>query len=310
MHRLSQHRQSYRRRRAGDGEVRTMREFAYHRPGSIDEARALAAADGAMLLAGGQTLLRDMKLGLHSPSSLIDVAGIVSKQIEFRDGAITLGAGATHAEVTSSRVLREHLPVLAALVGHIGDPAVRHRGTLGGAIAANEPAGDYPAACLALGATIQTMARQVAADEFFTGRGRTVLEPGEIVTGATFPIFRQAAYIKFLHPAARYALVGVFVARASDGNARVAVTGAHVNGAFRWAEAETALNAAFDAKQLLGIRLPHNGLIEDLFADAAYRSHLAAVLARRAVALVSSRAPAVVVISHGSEQTNLPKFHK
>ena len=200
-----------------------MREFVYHRPASIDEARALAAADGAMLLDGGQTLLRDMKLGLHSPSSLIDVVGVVSKQIEFRDGAITIGAGATHAEVANSEVLREHLPVLADLVGHIGDPAVRHRGTLGGAIAANEPAGDYPAACLALDATVHTTARRVAAVEFFKGRGRTALEPGEIVTGATFPVVGQAAYIKFLHPAARYALVGVFVARASNGDARVGV---------------------------------------------------------------------------------------
>src|SRR5262245_15236699 len=160
---------------------RSMREFVYHRPGSVDEARSLAAADGAMLLAGGQTLLRDMKLGLYAPSSLIDIAGIVSKQIEFRDGAIAIGAGTTHAEVAGSAVLRQHLPVLAALVGHIGDPAVRHRGTLGGALAANEPAGDYPAACLALGATVHTTTREVAATEFFVGHCRTVLEPGEII---------------------------------------------------------------------------------------------------------------------------------
>src|SRR5262245_65089724 len=173
MHRLSQHCQSYRRRSQSDGEVSTMREFVYHRPGSVDEARSLAAVDGAMLLAGGQTLLRDMKLGLHSPSSLIDIGAIVSKQIEFRDGAIAIGAGATHAEVASSAVLREHLPVLADLVGHIGAPAVRHRGTLGGAIAANELAGDYPAACLALDATIQTTARRSAAADFLRGRGRS-----------------------------------------------------------------------------------------------------------------------------------------
>ena len=279
-----------------------MHEFVYHRPGSIDEARALAIADGTMLLAGGQTLLRDMKLGLHSPSRLIDIVGIVSKQMEFRDGAITIGAGATHAEVASSAVLREHLPVLADLVGHIGDPAVRHRGTLGGAVAANEPAGDYPAACLALDATVQTTARRIAAVDFFRGHGRTALEPGEIVTGATFPVLGQAAYIKFLHPAARYALVGVFVARTSNGNARVAVTGAHVDGAFRWRDAETALNAVFDAEPLRGIRLSLTGLAQDLFADAAYRSHLAAVLARKAVVLATGPAPRVVVISHGSEQ--------
>jgi aerobic carbon-monoxide dehydrogenase medium subunit len=277
-----------------------MRDFVYHRPGSIEEARQLAAADGAMLLAGGQTLLRDMKLGLLSPASLVDITGVVAKQIERRDGAIAIAAGATHAEVASSAVLHAQLPVLAAVVGHIGDPAVRHRGTLGGALAANEPAGDYPAACLALGASVQTTEREVAATEFFLGHGRTVLAPGEIVTGATFPVARQAAYVKFLHPAARYALVGVFVARATDGSPRVAVTGARADGAFRWREAETALTAAFAAERLRGVRLPLDGLAVDLFADAAYRSYLAQVLARRAVTLATSPAPGVIVVAHGS----------
>src|SRR5215831_19264065 len=186
-----------------------MRDFVYHRPASLDEARRLAVEEGAMLLAGGQTLLRDMKSGRPSPSGLVDITGLVAKRIEFGDGAVSIGAGATHAEVAGSAVLREHLPVLAALVGHIGDPAVRHRGTLGGAIAANELAGDYPAACLALGATVRTTARNVPAAEFFVG-GRTVLERGEIITGASFPIARRAAYFKFLNPAARYAMVGVF----------------------------------------------------------------------------------------------------
>ena len=154
-----------------------MRDFVYHRADSIDEAHGLAVADGAMLLAGGQTLLRDMKIGIHSPSSLVDITRVVSNQIEFDGCAISIAAGATHAEVASSAVLREHLPVLAALVGHIGDPAVRHRGTLGGALAANEPGGDYPAACLGLGATVQTTERQVAAAEFFIahGQARTIL---------------------------------------------------------------------------------------------------------------------------------------
>jgi carbon-monoxide dehydrogenase medium subunit len=279
-----------------------MRDFVYHRAGSIDEANRLAVTDGAMLLAGGQTLLRDMKLGLHWPSSLVDVTAVLSKQVEFDNGAVSIAAGATHAEVASSAVVRKHLPVLAALAGHIGDPAVRHRGTLGGALAANEPAGDYPAACLALGATVQTTKRQVAATEFFLAddrRGRTVLEPGEIVTGATFPVVQQAAYVKFLNPAARYALVGVFVARPADGP-RVAITGAHADGAFRWLEAEMALTAAFNSERLRGIRLALEGLAEDLFADAAYRSHLAQVLARRAVASATGHAPGVIVISHGS----------
>src|SRR5262247_634339 len=277
-----------------------MRDFVYHHPTSLDEARRLALEEGAMLLAGGQTLLRDMKHGRPSPASLIDITSVVPSRIELRDGAITIGAGATHAEVARSAVLRERLPVLADLVGHIGDPAVRHRGTLGGALAANEPAGDYPAACLALDASIQTTERDVVATAFFLGHGRTVLAPGEIVTGATFPVARQAAYVKLLHPAARYALVGVFVARAPDGSPRVAVTGARADGAFRWREAETALTAAFAAERLRGVRLPLEGLAVDLFADAAYRSHLAQVLARRAVALATSPAPGVIVIAHGA----------
>src|SRR5499426_2345905 len=151
-----------------------MRDFAYHHPSSLDEARELALEEGAMLLAGGQTLLRDMKRSGHAPASLIDITGVVPKHIELHEGAVSIGAGATHAEVAGSAVLREHLPVLAALVGHIGDPAVRHRGTLGGALAANEPAGDYPAACLALDATVHTTRRAIAAAEFFLGDCQTV----------------------------------------------------------------------------------------------------------------------------------------
>jgi carbon-monoxide dehydrogenase medium subunit len=277
-----------------------MRDFVYHRPASLDEAGRLAAEEGAMLLAGGQTLLRDLKHGRHSPASLVDLTGLVPKGIELRDDAISIGAGATHAEVAGSAVLRERLPVLAALAGHIGDPAVRHRGTLGGALAANEPAGDYPAACLALGATVHTTRREVAAAEFFVGDRRTVLEPGEIVTAAAFPVAGRAAYVKFLNPAARYAMVGVFAAVAADGSPRVAVTGARVHGAFRWREAETALAAAFVADGLRGVRLSPDGLAEDLFADAAYRAHLTEVLARRAVALVTGPTPGVMVLSHGS----------
>src|SRR6266542_795872 len=183
-----------------------MRDLVYHRPASLEEARRLALEDGAMLLAGGQTLLRDMKRGRLSPARLVDVNGILPRQVELRDRAISIGAGATHAEVAGSPVLRDGLPVLAALVGHIGDPAVRNRGTLGGALAANEPAGDYPAACLALEATVHTTARSVAATDFFLGDHRTVLEPGEIVIGADFPVARQAGYVKFLNPAARYAM--------------------------------------------------------------------------------------------------------
>ncbi len=279
-----------------------MRDFVYHRATSLDEARQLAAADGAMLLAGGQSLLRDMKLGLQSPASLVDITSVIDKRIELRHGAIWIGAGATHAEAANSPVLRNHMPVLASLVEHIGDPAVRHRGTLGGALAANEPAGDYPAACLALDATIHTTARDVVASDFFIGQRRTALQSGEIVTAATFPVVQQASYIKFLNPAARYAMVGAFAALAGA-NPRIAITGARADGAFRWRDAETALKAGFVIENLRDIHLSADGLAVDLFADAEYRRHLAEVLTRRAVALASGPAPGVKVISHGSPQT-------
>lgn len=202
-----------------------MRDFVYHRPASLDDAQRLAAEPGAMLLAGGQTLLRDMKRGWYAPGSLVDVGRLLPSHVELRDGEIFIGGGATHAEVAASALLRRHLQALAGLVGHIGDPAVRNRGTIGGAVAANEPAGDYPAACLALGATVRTTARSLAAAELFTGDRRTALEPGEIVTEVSFPVTARAAYVKFLNPAARYAMVGVFAAprtgaRASPSPAR------------------------------------------------------------------------------------------
>ena len=257
-----------------------------------------------MALAGGQTLLREMKRGRLSPTSLVDLAGLVPRDVALRDGGVWIGAGATHAKVAASDLLQRRFPVLAGLVAHIGDPAVRNRGTLGGGVAANEAAGDYPAACLALDATIETTARRVTASEFFAGSGerRTALEPGEIVTAATFPVTSHAAYVKFLNPAARYAMVGVFAARAADGSVRIAVTGARAHGAFRWPEAEAALGAVFAPESLRDVRLPANGLVEDLFADATYRAHLAEVLARRAVELAVMRTQGVLVLSHGSSR--------
>jgi carbon-monoxide dehydrogenase medium subunit len=287
--------QQWRRRRGTN-----MRDFVYHRAGSLEEARRLAKQNGALLLAGGQSLLRDVKLGRHSPTSLVDIIGLLPDQIAIRDGAISIGAGATHADVSASPVLRQHLPVLASLVGYIGDPAVRNRGTLGGAIAANETAGDYPAACLALSVTVHTTEREVHSREFFTGGCRTVLQAGEIIETVTFPIPSKAAYIKFLNPAARYAMVGVFVSLASDGTPHVAVTGACDKGAFRWIEAEMALTSAFSEQSIRNLYLPLDGLIEDVFADAEYRAHLAEVLTKRAVGLAVRDIPQAVVLSHGS----------
>ncbi len=241
-----------------------MHDFIYHRPPTLDEACRLGAEEGAAFLAGGQTLLRDLKHRWRAPASLVKISGVVPRKIDFRDGGITIGAGATHAEVAVSEVVRERLPALAGMAGHIGDPAVRHRGTLGGALAANEPASDYPAACLALAATVHTTRRDVvAAAEFFVGERRTVLERGEIVTAATFPVVERAAYVKFLNPAARYAMVGVFAALGVNGDPRVALTGARSDGAFRWREAEAALAAAFIADGLRDVRLSPDGLAED-----------------------------------------------
>jgi aerobic carbon-monoxide dehydrogenase medium subunit len=279
-----------------------MYDFVYPRASSLDEACRLGAEEGAAFLAGGQTLLRDLKHRWRAPASLVKISDVIPREIDFRDGRITIGAGATHAEVAVSEVVQEWLPALASLAGHIGDPAVRHRGTLGGALVANEPSSDYPAACLALAATVHTMRRDVAASEFFVGDRRTVLEPGEIVTAATFPVVERAAYVKFLNPAARYAMVGVFAALGADGNPRVAVTGARPHGAFRWREAEAALASAFVPDRLRRVRLLPDGLVEDLFADATYRGHIAGVLARRAVALANAPGSAVEVLSHGSPQ--------
>jgi aerobic carbon-monoxide dehydrogenase medium subunit len=283
-----------------------MRDFVYHRPSSLDEAGRLACEDSAMLLAGGQTLLRDMKLGLQFPASLVDIGGIVPRHVELRENSISIGAGATHAEVARSPGVRRHLPALAALAGHIGDPAVRHRGTLGGAVAANEPAGDYPAACLALDATLHTTKRDIAATDFFVGDRQTTLEHGEIVTSATFPLAQRASYVKFLNPAARYAMVGVFAAVVTDGSPRVAVTGARMDGAFRWYDAEKAVAASFLPERLRGVRLSNERLAEDFFADAEYRAHLTGVLARRAVELADRAGSHVLVLSHGSSITGAP----
>jgi carbon-monoxide dehydrogenase medium subunit len=277
-----------------------MRDFVYHHPASLDEAQRLAVVDGAMLLAGGQTLLRDMKRGGPCPTSLIDIGGLLSRQIEFQNGTISIGAGATHAEVVGSDLLHRRLPVLADVAGHIGDLAVRNRGTLGGAFAASEPAGDYPAVALALDATVHTTRRNVAADDFFTGERRTALSPGEIVTGTTFTIPRIAAYVKFLNPAARYAMVGVFAATAADGSPRIAVTGARKTGAFRWRDAELALGSSFTADRLGSVTVSIDGLVEDLFADAEYRAHLVQALTRRAVALAVKSPSRVLVLSHGA----------
>jgi len=262
-----------------------MYSFTFHRPETLRQAASLLGKNAdAKILAGGHTLLPTMKLRLANPPQLIDISRIEGLAgIQQSGRSLAIGAMTRHADVHASPVVQQAIPVLAKLAGMIGDPAVRHMGTIGGSIANNDPSADYPAACLGLGATIITNKRRIAADEFFTGMFSTALEPAEIITKVSFPVPKKAAYQKFRNQASRYALVGVFVAkRGSD--IRVAVTGAGSNGVFRVKAFEEALKKRFAPKSLEGLTVPATGLNGDIHGSAEYRAHLIAVLARRAVA--------------------------
>lgn len=262
-----------------------MYNFHYHRPGSVDDAMSLVGgAEDAKFLAGGQTLIPTLKQRLAMPSDIVDLAGIGDlRGISVNGEGIAIGAMTRHAEVANSADVQAKIPALAALAGDIGDRQVRNRGTLGGSIANNDPAADYPAACLALGAAITTTERMLPAEEFFTGLFETALGDSEIVTSVAFPVPEKAAYMKFKNPASRYAIVGVFVAK-FGGAVRVAVTGAGSNGVFRVREMESALETNFSSGALEGISVPEDGLNSDIHAAADYRAHLIGVMARRAVA--------------------------
>lgn len=262
-----------------------MYAFTYHRPETLDAALDLAgSAEDAKLLAGGQTLLPTMKQRLAAPAHIIDLGRLADLRfIRATQSEVTIGAMTPHVAVATSAEVAEKIPALAALAGMIGDPAVRHRGTIGGSIANDDPAADYPAACLALGATIVTNKRKIVADDFFRGLFETALEESEIITEVSFPVPDKAAYEKFRQPASRFALVGVFVAK-RGGDVRVAVTGAGGNGVFRMTAFESALKKDFSPKAIEGIAVPPDGLASDIHADAEYRAHLIGVMARRAVA--------------------------
>jgi aerobic carbon-monoxide dehydrogenase medium subunit len=262
-----------------------MYAFEYHRPTSVRQAaNLLGKLEEAKIIAGGHTLLPTMKQRLAAPANLVDLNGLSElRGIERSGRSVTIGAMTSHAQVAESADVKAAIPALAELAQMIGDPAVRHRGTIGGSVANNDPAADYPAACLALGATIVTNKRKIAADDYFKGLFETALEEGEIVTKLTFPIPQKTGYMKFRNPASRYALVGVFVAKRAA-EIRVAVTGAGASGVFRWTAAEEALKKRFAAKSLEGLAHPAEGLNSDIHADANYRAHLIGVMARRAVA--------------------------
>jgi carbon-monoxide dehydrogenase medium subunit len=260
-----------------------MYAFEYHKPGSLVEAAALLSANPeARILAGGMTLIPTLKQRLAAPSDLVDLGGLPDLVgITVANGEVRIGAMTTHATVAHSLEIKAVLPALPALAEGIGDPQVRHRGTIGGSISNADPAADYPAGVVGLGATVVTDRRDIAADDFFMGMFETALEPGEIVRQVRFPIPLAAAYAKFPNPASRYAVAGVFVARTATG-VRVAVTGAGPS-VFRVAEMEAALDASFTPAAIAGIRIDPDNLNTDPHATAAYRAHLVGVMAARAV---------------------------
>jgi carbon-monoxide dehydrogenase medium subunit len=266
-----------------------MYAFTFHRPTTVRQAvNLLAKNEEAKLLAGGHSLIPVMKQRLAGPPVLIDLSKVEGLSgIELKGRSIVIGAMTRHFDVANSPVVQEALPALASVPGSIGDPHVRHLGTIGGSIANNDPNADYPAACLGLGATIITSKRRIPSDEFFQGMFSTALAPDEIITKVQFPIAKKAAYQKFKHPASGFALVGVFVSKRGP-EIRVAVTGAGANGVFRVAAFEEALKKRFAAKSLEGMTVPQDGMNSDIHAGAEYRAHLIGVLARRAVAAATA----------------------
>ncbi|MEY2961125.1 MAG: hypothetical protein RLZ60_955 [Pseudomonadota bacterium] len=258
-----------------------MYAFDVTRPKTVAEAVAALAGDEAQALGGGQTLIPTLKQRLAAPATLVSLSAIDEMKGVCADGGtLTIGGGTTHATVAAEA---SAYPALAALAANIGDPAVRSRGTIGGSLANNDPSACYPAAALASGATIVTNNREIAADDYFQGLFTTALNEGEIITAVKFPVPEKANYQKFVQPASRFSLVGVFVAKYADG-VRVAVTGASENGVFRWKEAEAALSANFSADAVEGLTASADGLINDLHGDAEYRAHLIKVMTKRAVA--------------------------
>ena len=260
-----------------------MHQFNYHKAASVAEAATrLAGSPDAKLLAGGQTLIAAMKMRLAAPTDLIDLGGIAElRGIKLDGGNLVIGAMTTHAEVAASRDVAKAIPALAVLAGSIGDRMVRNMGTLGGSVANNDPAADYPAAVVGLNATVTTSKRKIGADAFFTGMYQTALEEGEIITSIAFPVPKRAGYMKFKNPASRYAMVGVFVAETASG-VRVAVTGAGPS-VFRVEEMEKALAKSFTATAAAGVKVSAEGLNADLHASAEDRAHLVSVMAGRAV---------------------------
>jgi carbon-monoxide dehydrogenase medium subunit len=258
-----------------------MYAFNYERPATLAAAQTLLAA-GGNALAGGQTMIAAMKQRLQQPETVVDLGAISSLSGIRKEGnAIVIGAMTRHQDVADNAQVRQHIPALAALADGIGDKQIRTMGTLGGSVANNDPAACYPSAVLALGATVHTDQRTIAADDFFQGLYTTALKAGELITAISFPIPQKAAYAKFRQPASRFALVGVFVAQTAGG-ARVAITGAG-NGVFRHAGLESALSSSFTPEAIAKVAIDASELNADLHASSAYRANLITVQTQRAV---------------------------
>lgn len=263
-----------------------MYQTDYHRPTTLSDAvRLLGEGDGeAKYLSGGMTLLPTMKARLASPSALVDLRHIAElKGISVSGRRLRVGGGTTHYELSQAKEIEALCPAITHLAALIGDPAVRHMGTMGGVVANFDPAADYPAMLLALGGTIHTDRREIAADDYFLGLFETALEEGEIVTAVSFEAPQAAGWEKFRNPASRYAMAAVFVAKKDDGSVGVGVTGASASGAFRWREAEEALGANFDASALDGLEVSEGEMMGDIHGSSQYRAHLVRVVAQRAV---------------------------
>ncbi len=271
-----------------------MYETKYHRASSADEASSLlGSAEDGKLIAGGQTLIPTMKQRLAAPSDLVDIGAIGAMNgIAVEGGQVTIGACTTHAQVATDAVLQSACPAICDLASTIGDPAVRHKGTIGGSIANNDPAADYPAAMIALSAQIHTNKRTIGSSYFFVGLFETALEEDEIITSVTFSAPARAAYAKYANPASRYAMAGVFVAKMSDGSAHVGITGAGSDGVFSHPGMEAALASNWSADAISGESIAAEDMLSDIHADAAYRANLVKVMAGRAVSAAGySKAP-------------------
>lgn len=261
-----------------------MYDFEYHKPSSVADAVKLLAADpDARAISGGMTLLPALKLRLNKPTSVVDLSGIGELRGVKREGnTLVIGALTKHYEIATSAVVKAAIPALAAMASTIGDTQVRNRGTMGGSVANNDPSADYPAALMALGATIETDRRKISADDFFVGMFTTALEVGELVTAIHIPVPEKAGYAKMKNPASRYSMAGVFVAKGSAG-VRVAVNGAGNNGVFRQAEMEKALAASWSADAVAGVKVDPANMNGDIHGSVEYRAHLVTVMAKRAV---------------------------